>query len=349
MASITKCQGGWKCQVRRKGYPSRTKTFKPKVEAVAWSNEVEASMARQMYIPPDSATQSMTVSKLLDKYVKEESRRKASESDDKQRAETIKGALGRYGVTELTPTHLGQYKRDRLAVRSPQTVTHELNLLHRAYVVGVEEWGLVLPRGVPRTSRPQLPPGRDRRVRQEEIDSILANTESEELESIVLLAVETAMRRSEILGLKWERIDLKRRSAYVPKTKTDTPRTVPLSSAAVAVLNVLQRDIGPVFGITSRCASQAFKRAVNRAGLADLHFHDLRHEATSRLFERGLNVLEVARITGHKSLVMLNRYLPVLLIGSASEKVPPDSLQHGDKVPNQLGVGGSPDNYATLR
>lgn len=236
MASITKYQGGWKCQVRKKGYPSQTKTFKSKADAAAWGNEVESSMDRQMYIPPDAATQSMTVTKLLDKYVKEESKRKASESDDKQRAETIKDTLGRYGVTELTPAILGQYKRDRLELRSPQTVTHELNLLHRAYVVGVEEWGLVLPRGVPKTSRPKLPSGRDRRVRQDEIDLILANTGSDELASIVLLAVETAMRRSEILGLRWERIDLKRRSAYLPKTKTDTPRTVPLSSAAVAVL-----------------------------------------------------------------------------------------------------------------
>jgi len=116
MASITKCPGGWKCQVRKKGYPSRTKTFKTKAEAVGWGNEVESSMGRQMYIPPDDATQSMTVSKLLGKYVKEESKRKASASDDKQRAETIKDALGRYGVMELTPAILVQYKRDRLRI-----------------------------------------------------------------------------------------------------------------------------------------------------------------------------------------------------------------------------------------
>ncbi|WP_233154796.1 site-specific integrase [Candidimonas nitroreducens] len=250
----------------------------------------------------------MTITALLGRYLLEESSRKASASDDKQRAETIKRVLGGFGVTELTAAHLSHYKRSRLAVRAPQTVTHELNLLHRAYVVGVNEWGLVLPQGIPCTGRPKLPPGRNRRVRPHEVRGLLACTGSRELAAIVLLAVETAMRRGEILGMRWEHINLLRCSVLLPHTKNGDARTVPLSTAAVAVLQPLQRDSGPVFSLTPRCASQAFKRAVDRAGLFDLHFHDLRHEATSRLFEKGLNVIEVARITGHKSLAMLNRY-----------------------------------------
>lgn len=309
MASITRDSSGqWRCQVRRKGYPAQGRSFPSRALAEAWGREVETEMTRGTYVLPDRETQDMTVADLLDRYVREESRYKASRSDDKQRAETVKNTLGGFGVTEITPAHLNQYKRQRLAVRAPQTVTHELNLLHRAYTVGVEEWGLVLPRGVPRTARPKLPPGRERRVRSDELQRLLACTGSDQLSDIVTLAVETAMRRAEILGLQWDRIDLVARTAYLPKTKTDTPRTVPLSGAAVAVLEARQADAGPVFTITPRCASQAFKRAASRAGLHDVRFHDLRHEATSRLFERGLSVLEVARITGHKSLAMLNRY-----------------------------------------
>jgi integrase len=111
--------------------------------------------------------------------------------------------------------------------------------------------------------------------------------------------------------LAWEEIDLVKGTAHLPITKTDVPRTVPLSTLAIATLNGLPRRIdGRVFGLKAESMSQAFERACEerRANIQDLRFHDLRHEATSRLFERGLNVMEVAAITGHKTLDMLKRY-----------------------------------------
>jgi integrase len=277
-------------------------------------------MIRGVYVPPDKKTQAMTVGDLLDRYVTEESVHKASASDDKARAETLKAVLGGYGVADLTSTMVSGYKRARMRVRAAQTVLHELNLLHRAYVVAVAEWGLVLPRGVPRTSRPSLPPGRERRVTPQEVDAIIQETGSKDLKAIMVLAVETAMRRGEILGLCWEHVNLPQRTLFLPKTKTNVPRTIPLSSRAVALLRGLGPGRGKVFSITPRCASQAFKRAADRLGLVDVHFHDLRHEATSRLFERDLNVIEVSRVTGHKSLVMLNRYTH-LAVQSIADKL----------------------------
>jgi integrase len=104
-------------------------------------------------------------------------------------------------------------------------------------------------------------------------------------------------------------VNLKKRTAHLPKTKNGEARTMPLSSRAVATLENLPRNLdGRVFGTTYEGIHQAFVRACRRAGIADLRFHDLRHEATSRLFEKGFNPMEVSAITGHKTLQMLKRY-----------------------------------------
>ncbi len=114
------------------------------------------------------------------------------------------------------------------------------------------------------------------------------------------------MRRSEIRGLRWEHVDLVRRTAYLPVTKTE-PRTVPLSPRALEILRGLPRRIDGLVFPACDIAHQ-FAAACERAGIENLHFHDLRHEATSRLFERGLGIQEVAAITGHRTWQMLARY-----------------------------------------
>jgi integrase len=308
MAGIWQYRGKWKCQVRKEGFPSLSKTFTRKADAIAWGNEVEAQMHKGI-ITRTTTDQTLTVREMLARYLKEESIHKASHASDRGRSKPLCDALGAFRVHTLTSQRIAEYKRDRLLYVGPQTVIHELNLLHRAYVIAVQEWGIVLPEGIPRTKRPPLSRGRDRRVSEKEISMILLATGSAELGTIVRLAVETAMRRGELMAMRWEHVDLDRRTVYLPETKTDTPRTVPLSSKAMALLQSLRPgDSGPVFNMGKDAATRAFCRAVQRAGLHDLRFHDLRHEATSRLFERGLNVIEVARVTGHKTLSMLNRY-----------------------------------------
>ena len=126
---------------------------------------------------------------------------------------------------------------------------------------------------------------------------------------VVELALETAMRRGELLALQWKHVDLERRVAYLPMTKNGLARSVPLSTRAAGVLSSLPRhSSGVVFPISPAAFQQAFVRACTTAKVVDLHFHDLRHEATSRLFELGLNTMEVASVTGHETLQMLRRY-----------------------------------------
>lgn len=110
--------------------------------------------------------------------------------------------------------------------------------------------------------------------------------------------------------LRWEHVDLAGRAAYLPDTKNGEARTVALSTTAAAVFRGLPRAIhGDVFaGVTREAVKRSYIRATRRASIENLRCHDLRHEATTRMFEKGLNIMEVASITEHKYLRMLRRY-----------------------------------------
>ena len=134
-------------------------------------------------------------------------------------------------------------------------------------------------------------------------------TKNQHIWPIVVFAIETGMRRGEILGLTWDNIDLKRRTAFLPLTKNGSSREAPLSIGAVCVLQQQRSrtDTHP-FPVNSNAFRLAWDRLRGRAGLNDLRFHDLRHEAISRFFGMGLSILEVALISGHKDVKMLFRY-----------------------------------------
>ena len=168
-------------------------------------------------------------------------------------------------------------------------------------------------------SLPKADKARTRRLEAGEKERLLQGA-NPELHRIITVALETGMRRGEILSIKKSHIDFNKSVLFIPSTKTDTPRTIPLSSAAVTSLRgqlrASQEESGgviplhecPLFTYSLRGLSGAFLRLCRRLNIDNLHFHDLRHEATSRLFEKGLNPVEVATITGHKDTKMLMRY-----------------------------------------
>ena len=192
-------------------------------------------------------------------------------------------------------------------------------ILSHLFEVARKEWGIHVRNPVRDIQVPSASEMRGRRLQAgerghdgEETRLLAACREARNpyLLPIVRLALETAMRQGELISLRWEHVDLNRRTVYLPDTKNGESRTVPLSMTAVGILRSLPRSIhGRVFpGLTTEAVKRAYARAVRRAGIKDLRFHDLRHEATSRLFEKGLNIMEVASITGHKDLRMLRRY-----------------------------------------
>jgi integrase len=176
------------------------------------------------------------------------------------------------------------------------------------------EWGIAITNPVSQIRKPSMPPGRDRVLSAEEKTRLLAalvptGRRNPYIRPLAQLALETAMRRSELLGLRWKDIDLTKRVAFLPLTKNGTERNVPLSSEAVAILQGMPRSIdGRVFPINIAAMEAAFLRGVRRAGLHGLHFHDLRHTAATNLAEKLTNILELSAVTGHKELRMLKRY-----------------------------------------
>lgn len=163
--------------------------------------------------------------------------------------------------------------------------------------------------------RPVIRNERSRRLTGDEEHRLLDGCDGGQtpyFKTLLILAIETGMRRGEILGLKWSDISHNRRVITLALTKNGSGREVPLSQRAFdALMDWKDRalvDQSTVFPMTPGALEQAWRRLLIRAGIKSLRFHDLRHEGVSRLFERGLNIIEVSSISGHKELRMLKRY-----------------------------------------
>lgn len=258
----------------------------------------------------------------LDLYRTRVSILKKGYAQEKYRIEQIgRSFLGTKIVREVTSVDIATYRDQRLQEVNPKTrkplstatVRLEMSLLSNFFDIGRIEWGICDGNPVSNVRKPKIPPGRDRRITAREDRQILRyshNHSNAELYSIVVLALETAMRQGEILNLHWENLNLKTRVAHLPETKNGTKRDVPLSlKAREALIRLGVKSNGKVFKYTSGGLKSTWRFMLQKLGIEDLHFHDLRHEAISRLFELGsLDMMEVAAISGHKSLAMLKRY-----------------------------------------
>lgn len=243
-------------------------------------------------------------------------------AQEKYRIEQItRSSLGDKIVRLITSVDIASYRDQRLTEvnartkkpLSPATVRLELSLLSNLFDIARIEWGYCDGNPVKNVRKPKTPPGRERRLAPREERQILRYCHShknQELYSIVVLALETAMRQGEILSLRWENINLKASVAHLPDTKNGSRRDVPLSlTAREALIRLGVQQRGKVFSYTGNGIKSTWRFMLMRLGISDLHFHDLRHEAVSRLFELGsLDMMEIAAISGHKSLSMLKRY-----------------------------------------
>jgi integrase len=213
----------------------------------------------------------------------------------------------------LTTADISTYRDERLREVAPASVLREINTISHAIDTARREWGIHLAQNPCKlVRRPSPPRGRSRRLVADEEQRLLEAADDgrvDYMRPLIILAIETGMRRGELLSLCWKHIDLEGRVAHLALTKNGDSRDVPLSSRAIETLRGLQRgERERVFTVAPNAVRLAWERLVRRVGLKDLHFHDLRHEAISRLFERKFNVMEVSAISGHKELRMLKRY-----------------------------------------
>ncbi|WP_226855005.1 site-specific integrase [Acidithiobacillus ferriphilus] len=196
--------------------------------------------------------------------------------------------------------------------KSANTISLHLAILSHLFTIARKEWGMEsLVNPVELVRKPKKPQGRDRRLVDDEEQRLLdaCRATNPELAHIVTIAIETAMRQGEIIGMTWDLVDLKRHTVTLLTTKNGSKRIVPLSNTAVGTLQGMPRRMdGRVWTYTQDGLKSSWIKAVKRTAIDDLTFHDLRHEATSRLFEKGFNPMEVSSITGHKNMQMLKRY-----------------------------------------
>lgn len=327
MATIRKRKTSkkYEVQIRRDGWPTLTRTFSKAADANAWASVIESEMERGVFIDRTEAEKN-TLGDLLQRYLTDVSSQKKGHSTERYRLVALqRDPIAKIKVAGLSGKLMAEWGDKRLKEVSGSTVNRDLNLISHVINVARKEWGIHVENPVSMIRRPPENRARNRRLAAGEEESLLAELElsarSERgtfeaggthnpwMRPLVILALETAMRRSELLALRWSDVFLSDRFVRLHDTKNGEARDVPLSTRAYQVLAGLPRHIsGRVFPITGDAVKKAFTRAVERAGLGDFHFHDLRHEATSRIAEKLDNVLELSAVTGHKTLTMLKRY-----------------------------------------
>ncbi len=319
MATITKRLNrdgqliGWQAKIRRRGYPIQSKTFDRKSDAETWARSLEGEMDRGAFVDRRPAEE-MSLAAAIRHYLKSVAPTHKGGDIEAVRLNRLlrdEPALCAYALANLRTHHIEDYRDRRLEVIAPGSVCREINLLH-AVLESVRRRVGLIDNPVSHVRRPKVADERDVRLSPDEEGKLLAaldGTRNPWIKPFVIVALETAMRRGELLSLRWENVDLVNRTAHLPETKNGRGRMVPLSSRAVKALEDLPRAIGgEVFPVSLDALKHAWTRARDRAGLHQFHLHDLRHEATSRLAEAGWNILELAAVTGHQDLQMLKRY-----------------------------------------
>ena len=319
MASFIKRNGSWTARIRKTGYPETTQTFANKASALQWSQRVESDPDKFLTERVTADHQLVTLGDLLGKYGDEVTPAKKGRHKEKYRLRILqRSTLSGVTLSKLKPHLITKFREDRLKVVTAGTVLKDLALLSAVINTGRTEWGLeniLRTNPVSLISKPKASRPRDRRLEEGELEKLLHFNSSSNhnawFRPVVHFAIETGMRRGEILSLTWQHVHIEKRYAHLPDTKNGDSRDVPLSPQALEVLGDLPRNIREdqvVFPLHFEALKSSWRRACCRADISDLRFHDLRHEATSRFFEKGLNVMEVAAITGHKDLRMLQRY-----------------------------------------
>lgn len=317
MATIRKLRGRWQAQVRRRGVKPRCKSFDSKIEAEKWARDLEAQVDRFGAAPDTKILESTTLGHLLERYQREISPLKRGSVQEIQRLDVLRRHdLAYRTLVGLSQQDIASFRDERLQSVAPSTTVRELAILSHVLEVAMRDWGLPLSKNVVKqVRRPVIRNERSRRLKLNEEQRLLDACDTGKIpffRTLLIIAIETGMRRGELLGLKWSDFSHNRRVLSLTLTKNGSGREVPLSQRAFEALIVWREhphvDQSTIFPMRAGTLEQAWRRLLNRSGVTALRFHDLRHEGVSRLFERGLNVIEVSSISGHKELRMLKRY-----------------------------------------
>jgi integrase len=321
--------------LRRQGFEPQSASFATHKEATQWARALEAEWDKGLSgvdaevqtnaqvllalpLAPHAEEKPKTLLReLIARYVEEVTPRKKGAEPEALvlRKMMDHPKVGSLAVQGLTKASFVPYRNERLQKVSPVTLRRQLGMLSHVLSVAIEEWE------APMATNPLIGfkiPGyrdirRERRLTSEEEQRIIERANQVRnlvVRDAILFAIATGLRRSEILRARASHLRADGRLLHIPDAKNGSPRTVPLSPAAQAVLTQGRRchPDAFLFPVSSNALRLSWNRILKAEGITDLHFHDLRHEAISRFFELGLNVPEVALISGHKDPRMLFRY-----------------------------------------
>jgi integrase len=315
MATFRNRNGKWQARIQIRGYVPQSKTFINKADAERWAKQVEVGIQRGFFVNTGLAERTV-FGELIERYIKEVLPTMRGGKADLIRLKALtRRPLAKLNMMALTPHQIAIHRDVRLNEVSPSTVIRELSYISSIISIARKEWGfsdLINPVSLVR--KPKTPEGRTRVLSQSEINDLLnalkpVGRRSIWIQPLVQLALETAMRRGELLGLHWKNINFEDKTIFLKLTKNGTSRTVPLSNQAVQILNEIPRSIdGRVFPISHEVVSQAFNRARLKANIRNIRFHDLRRTAITNLATKVPNLIELSFISGHRNLSMLKKY-----------------------------------------
>ena len=310
MSTIRKRRGKYQVQVRRIGVRPVSKSFHALKDAPTWARQMETEADRGSS-PDRKKLQRVTLGELVTRYRNDVSIHKRSVANERIALSAfLLHPICRKRLSEVSALDFVSYRDERLREVKPATLKRDFTCLRHMFRLALDEWGLPISENpLAKLQFKGADQRRERRLRSGELDRLIqaAKVCRNSLVGITIrFAVETAMRRGEILSVRKSDIDPVNRALLIRETKTGHSRTIPLTTLAARLLS--QREGDPLFPMTPNAFRLAWERVKARAGIDDLHFHDLRHEAISRFFEMGLNVPEVALISGHRDMRMLARY-----------------------------------------
>jgi len=309
VATIEKRGKRWRAKIRREGWPSISATFATKGEAQRWVRDQERAMDRGCWQDTREPRRTSFVD-AVERYIEEVTSNHKGARREANRLRWWSGHLEGYAIAYITPADVAEIRDRRLEEVSPTTVRNDLATLSPLFEHARREWSYPIANPVQAIRWPTPSRHRERRLDPAEEQALRDSARSPYQDAYLTIALETGMRRGEILAMQWEHVDLHARVVRLPETKNGEARDVPLSPAAAEALQSIPRQIsGQVWPWGSEGAASMWARWLRRAGVEDLRFHDLRHEATSRLVESGrFSLTEVAAITGHKTMQVLKRY-----------------------------------------
>ena len=302
MGTLRRRNNKWHVQIRRKDYPSQTRTFNNKLAALRWIRNTEVKLEQNDVglLRKDYPT----LKSLIERYINTVSIKKRGYTTEKYHLKSLlRNKIASLPVNLVTSKKLAEYRDERINKVKSSTLLRELNIIQHLFNIAIKEWGFAITNPCKMIAKPNGIHKRERRLSSDEYNFLVrGNYPQQSLRHIIEFAIETGMRRGEILNIEQENI--KGQTLLIPQTKNGHPRTIPLTKRALYILNNTELP----FPYTANALKLAWNRLKKKGNIKDLHFHDLRHEAISRFFEKGLSIPEVALISGHKDVRMLFRY-----------------------------------------